>query len=171
VRQRAAVRVGRGVAHDGGLAAFGERGRAGVDRDVEVDQLVGAVLEHAHLPRVVADEEAAPLGARGAVGSTYNFAAPLYRALITAYDGGDRQTAAELQALAVRMINTLVGSGAHPVATFKWFMGRVGVDCGPSRLPLNDPTPEQIAAQEARLEAAGIFAWVKRKSAAATAIA
>jgi len=111
------------------------------------------------------------LGARGAVGSTYNFAASLYRALITAYDGGDRQKAAELQALAVQMINTLVGSGAHPVATFKWFMGRVGVDCGPSRLPLNDPTPEQIAALEPRLEATGIFAWVKRKSAAATAAA
>ncbi len=110
------------------------------------------------------------LGARGAVGSTYNFAAPLYRALIEAYDRGDQQKAAGLQALAVRMINTLVQCGAHPVAAFKWFMGRVGVDCGPSRLPLYDPTAEQISALEARLEATGIFDWVARKPPATASV-
>ena len=102
------------------------------------------------------------LGARGAVGSTYNFAAPLYRAVIEAYGRGDRQQAAELQALAVRMINTLVGGGTHPVATFKWFMGWVGVDCGPSRLPLADPTPEQILPLNSELQGMGILDWVAR---------
>jgi N-acetylneuraminate lyase len=97
------------------------------------------------------------LGARGAVGSTYNFAAPLYQALIEAYDRGDQSKAAELQALAVRMIDAFVHCGAHPVAAFKWFMGRLAVDCGPSRLPLYDPTSQQIAALECKLHAAGIF--------------
>ncbi len=103
-------------------------------------------------------------GARGAVGSTYNFAAPLYQTLIKAYRRGDRQQAAGLQALAVRMIDALVGSGAPPVATFKWFMSWVCVDCGPSRLPLVDPTPEQIASLKSRLRGTGILDWVARSN-------
>ena len=108
------------------------------------------------------------LGARGAVGSTYNYAAPVFQALIAAYNHGDQSKAADLQALAVRMINALLECGAHPIAAFKWFMNQVAVDCGPVRLPLNDPTPEQVAVLEAKLEASGIFAWLKRKSATAT---
>ncbi len=103
-------------------------------------------------------------GARGAVGSTYNFAAPLYQTLIEAYRRDDRQQAAELQALAVRMIDVLVGSGAPPVATFKWFMSWVCVDCGPSRLPLVDPTDEQIVSLKSRLEAMGILEWAARSN-------
>lgn len=104
-------------------------------------------------------------GARGAVGSTYNYAAPLYQALIAAYTQGDLPRAEDLQALAVRMIRCFLECGAHPVAAFKWFMSRVGVDCGPVRLPLHEPTPEQISALEPKLEASGIFAWVPRPAA------
>jgi N-acetylneuraminate lyase len=104
-------------------------------------------------------------GARGAVGSTYNYAAPLYQALIAAYAQGDQAKAEDLQALAVRMIRQFLECGAHPVAAFKWFMTRVGVDCGPVRLPLHEPTPEQISALEPKLEASGIFAWVPRPAA------
>ena len=100
-------------------------------------------------------------GVRGAVGSTYNFAAPIYQALIAAYDRGDLPKAAELQALSVRMINVLVAGGPFPTATFKWFMSQVGIDCGPARLPLQDPTPEQIAALEANLETTGVYDWIK----------
>ncbi len=101
-------------------------------------------------------------GARGAVGSTYNFASPIYRALIGAYDRGDLSKAAELQALAVRMINVLVAAGPFPTATFKWFMSQVAIDCGPTRLPLQDPTPEQIAVLEAKLETTGVYDLVQR---------
>ena len=111
------------------------------------------------------------LGARGAVGSTYNYAAPVYQALIAAYEQGDEPKAAELQALAVRMINAFVQCGAHPIAAFKWFMSQVAVDCGPVRLPLNEPTPAQLTTLGASLEASGIFAWVKRKSTEATVTA
>jgi N-acetylneuraminate lyase len=104
------------------------------------------------------------LGARGAVGGTYNFAAPLYHAVIEAYDRGDQPKAAELQAIAARMIDAIVHCGAHPVAAFKWFMNRVGVDCGPPRLPLYHPTPEQVAALERKLQASGIFDWVVRRN-------
>jgi len=107
------------------------------------------------------------LGARGAVGSTYNYAAPVYQALIAAYDRGDHSKAAELQALAVRMINALLECGAQPIAAFKWLMSQVAVDCGPVRLPLNEPTREQIAVLETKLQASGIYSWLKRKSATA----
>jgi N-acetylneuraminate lyase len=102
-------------------------------------------------------------GVRGAVGSTYNFAAPIYQALIAAYDRGEQAKASELQALAVRMIDALIAGGPFPTATFKWFMGRVGIDCGPTRLPLQDPTPEQLDALEVQLNATGVFDWIQTK--------
>lgn len=100
------------------------------------------------------------LGARGAVGSTYNFAAPLYADIIDAHDRGDTETADMLQEKAVKMIDAFIHCGAHPVAAFKWFMSRVGVDCGPSRLPLHLPSAEHIAALDAALAGAGVSKWV-----------
>lgn len=97
------------------------------------------------------------VGARGAVGSTYNFAAPLYRSIIDSFLGDDQQSATRDQALAVEMINTLVAGGSSPIATFKWFMKRIGVDCGPARLPLQNLAPEQIDTLENELKAIGIY--------------
>jgi N-acetylneuraminate lyase len=99
------------------------------------------------------------LGARGAVGSTYNFAAPLYRRLIAAFDRRDTATAATLQSRAVQMIEACVTSGAHPIAAFKRLMRRLGVDCGPTRLPIVDITAEQAAALETKLEAIEELNW------------
>lgn len=106
------------------------------------------------------------LGARGAVGSTFNFAAPVYRALIQAHDQGDLAEAARWQTLATQMIDILIKAGPYPVATFKWFMKRVGLDCGPIRMPFSDLTPAQIAAVEIKLQELGIFRWVSRKGGA-----
>jgi N-acetylneuraminate lyase len=97
------------------------------------------------------------IGARGAVGSTYNFAASIYRKLIAAYDAGDRSKAEAQQELAVKMIDTLIAGGPSPIATFKWLMKRTGIDCGPARLPLQNPTSEQIEQLEEGLEAIGFF--------------
>ena len=91
----------------------------------------------------------------------------MYHALIAAYEQGDEKKAEELQALAVRMINAFVQCGAHPIAAFKWFMGQVGLDCGPVRLPLPEPTAEQLARLEEKLQASGIDEWVKRNPNAA----
>lgn len=91
------------------------------------------------------------LGARGAVGSTYNFAAPLYLNVIQAFQQGDEDGAAVAQRVASEMITTLVQGGPSPIATFKWFMQRLGLDCGPARLPLQSPTAQQIVALEDKL--------------------
>src|SRR5262249_2255145 len=47
------------------------------------------------------------LGVKGAVGSTYNFAAPLYHRLINAFERGDLVAARQAQLQSVRMIRTL----------------------------------------------------------------
>jgi N-acetylneuraminate lyase len=106
------------------------------------------------------DEKLLPalaLGARGAVGSTYNFAAPIYRKLIAAFNVGDQSTAEKQQALAIKMIDTLIAGGPSPIATFKWLMRRIGVDCGPARAPLQNPTTAQTEALEGQLKASGLF--------------
>jgi N-acetylneuraminate lyase len=97
------------------------------------------------------------IGARGAVGSTYNFAAPIYQKLIAAFEAGDQATAEKHQALAVKMIDTLVQGGPSPIATFKWFMKRLGVDCGPARAPLQNPSNAQMAHLEEQLKVLGLL--------------
>lgn len=99
-------------------------------------------------------------GARGAVGSTYNFLTPLYQDIISAFNRGEQKKAEELQALAVLIVEMLIAGGPYPTANFKWFMSRVGIDCGPTRLPMQDLTSEQISILETKLETTGVYDWV-----------
>ena len=81
-------------------------------------------------------------GAAGAVGSTYNFAAPLYNALIEAFEQGDLEEARRLQGLSVRMIRLLCKYRGQPA--FKAIMGLLGLDCGPNRLPIETLSTDEI---------------------------
>jgi N-acetylneuraminate lyase len=76
------------------------------------------------------------LGARGAVGSTYNYAAPLYNKLIKAYHEGDIAEARKLQQLSISMISLLGKYGG--MGTGKAFMRYIGLDCGKFRLPVRN---------------------------------
>jgi N-acetylneuraminate lyase len=76
------------------------------------------------------------LGARGAVGSTYNFAAPLYVRLIEAFDAGDLDRARALQRASRQMIAFLAGVAGSFLPAAKAVMAMVGADCGPVRPPL-----------------------------------
>ncbi len=73
-------------------------------------------------------------GAEGAVGSTYNFAAPLYLEIMNAFKSGNMKRAMELQLKATSMIEDLVKLGGLPA--IKSAMRVRGIDCGPCRLPL-----------------------------------
>ena len=73
------------------------------------------------------------LGAQAAVGSTYNFAAPLYHRLIKAFEEGDLATARAEQLRSVRLVQQLVRLGF--MASAKATMQGLGVDVGPPRLP------------------------------------
>jgi len=98
------------------------------------------------------------LGARGAVGSTYNFAAPIYQRLIAAFHAGDLAAARREQFRAVRMIRVLARYGF--MAAAKVVMGLVGVDVGPARLPLQSLTPDQTTRLRTELETLGFFDWI-----------
>ena len=76
------------------------------------------------------------LGARGGVGSTFNYAAPLYLQLIEAFDNGDLATARKLQQQSIDMIRLLGKYGG--IATGKAYMKYVGVDCGEFRSPVKN---------------------------------
>jgi N-acetylneuraminate lyase len=93
------------------------------------------------------------VGARGAIGSTYNFAAPLYRRLIAAFEAGDLVGARQYQAQAVAMIRLLLDGGGLPL--FKAIMGWLGFDCGPVRMPLVNVDPAKMAQIRREVEAMG----------------
>ncbi|MCF3109372.1 dihydrodipicolinate synthase family protein [Niabella sp. CC-SYL272] len=76
------------------------------------------------------------LGSFGAVGSTYNYAAPLYHQLIDAFKTGALEKARDLQYLSIEMIRLLGKYGG--IATGKAFMKLAGVDCGRFRLPVSN---------------------------------
>jgi len=99
------------------------------------------------------------LGARGAVGSTYNFAAPIYHRVIQAFESGDMAAARTEQYKSVRMLDILF---KYPFnAACKAVMGMLGINCGPVRPPLQQIQPEQRSALQGELESLGFFDWVR----------
>ncbi len=103
------------------------------------------------------------LGATGAVGSTYNYAAPLYHRIIRAHAAGDLGTAQREQAKAQAFIDVMNRCGGQPAG--KAIMKLVGIDCGPVRLPLRTLTPADEAALRAALEAQGFFEFSSKLAA------
>ena len=96
-------------------------------------------------------------GARGGVGSTYNWAPRLYQNLIAAHARGDLAEARRLQSLSIAMIDAIVATGF--LGTAKALMTRLGVPVGPARLPLGNPTPAQVDALMAHLQSLGFAEW------------
>lgn len=99
------------------------------------------------------------LGATGAVGSTYNFAAPIYHRLRQAFDNGRLDLAREEQFRSVRLVQTLARPGYFGAA--KALMEMLGVPVGPARLPLSNPTPDQLRDLRVELDAMGFFEWIR----------
>ena len=83
------------------------------------------------------------LGAKGAVGSTFNYAAPLYCKLINAFENGDLEKARQLQQQSIDMIKLLGKYGG--IATGKAYMNFIGIDCGAFRLPVKNMTEAENA--------------------------
>lgn len=104
-------------------------------------------------------------GACGAVGTTYNFAAPLYRRIIHHHQAGDDDSAAFWQERAVLMVETIFRECGWP--GFKAMMALTGVDCGGQRLPLRKAAPEDVEAMRRALEEIGFFEWGRTSEAAA----
>jgi len=93
------------------------------------------------------------MGATGAVGSTYNFMAPLYLKLIAAFECGDLVSARRLQSTSIEIIAVMSRHGGLPAG--KAMMKMIGVDCGPVRPPLQNVSPETQEKLRVELERAG----------------
>lgn len=100
------------------------------------------------------------LGAPGAVGSTYNYAAPLYRRIMSAHDAGDLAAAQEDQARARQFIDIMNRYGGLPAG--KTIMKLIGIDCGPTRLPLSNLSPAQEISFHAELKSIGFLDYASR---------
>lgn len=92
------------------------------------------------------------IGAKGAVGSTYNYHGPLFNQLIAAFSAGDLAKAAELQTTVNRAIQILIDHNGLPggkaIASHL-----LGIDLGPVRAPLRSLSPDQLARLKAALDA------------------
>jgi N-acetylneuraminate lyase len=100
------------------------------------------------------------LGAVGAVGSTYNYAAPLYHRVIAAFEAGDLAAARAAQQQAIAMIE--VHNRCGGLAAGKAAMSFLGLDCGPVRAPLRPlDSAEQKRLREG-FEAVGFSAFACR---------
>ncbi len=100
------------------------------------------------------------LGARGAVGSTFNYAAPLYQRIVAAFSAGDWDTARREQARAAELVEVLERYGGVPAG--KAAIAMCGLDCGPPRPPLAALSAQQVAALRGELEAIGFFDYCLR---------
>ncbi len=90
------------------------------------------------------------MGARGAVGSTFNYAAPVYQELMAAFDAGNLDRARAMQDQSIAIVKLLGKYGGISVG--KAFMRAVGLDCGQFRLPVANMTDAQYQEFLADLE-------------------
>lgn len=100
------------------------------------------------------------LGAAGGVGSTYNFAAPIYHRMIAAFERGDQLQSRNEQFRSVQLVELLAGFGYLGAA--KAVMTMLGVDVGPARLPNANLSPTQRTELQTALERLGFFEWISQ---------
>jgi len=97
-------------------------------------------------------------GARAAVGSTYNYAAPIYQRLLAAFAKGNMEEARMEQSRSQALVRAFIPYG--PRGAQKAIMAMVGLDCGPARLPIRSLSPEAAAGLRKDLEEIGFFDWL-----------
>lgn len=97
---------------------------------------------------------AAGVGARAAIGSAYNFAAPVYLRLVRHLERGETDRARACQLLAQAAIDA-ASRHAGELPGFKAATRLAGVDCGPCREPLGTLDDAQLAALSADFDRIG----------------
>jgi N-acetylneuraminate lyase len=93
------------------------------------------------------------------VGSSYNFAAPIYLRLLAALQRGALEAAREEQYRSVQLIRLLASFGYMGAA--RMVMGWLGAPVGAPRLPNVRLTAEASVALRKGLEELGFFDWVR----------
>jgi len=95
-------------------------------------------------------------GAKGAIGSTYNYMAILYNKIIKAFESDNIEKARQLQLRSISFVEILLRygggvSGGKPVMKF------TGIDCGPLRTPAHNISEGEKARYLDELKAIGFF--------------
>jgi N-acetylneuraminate lyase len=98
------------------------------------------------------------MGAKAAVGSTYNYIAPLYTKIIKAFQSGDIDAARRYQYQSVKFIEILIRYGGGVIGG-KPVMKFFGLDCGPLRAPAHNLSLEEREQYETELKEIGFFEW------------
>jgi len=98
------------------------------------------------------------VGAKGAIGSTYNYSAKLYNQVVRYFEEGCLEEAEKLHYHAVQMVQLLVKYG--PIPTQRAIMKRVGFDLGTPRLPLTSLSIDREQQLYGDLERSGFLSKV-----------
>lgn len=99
------------------------------------------------------------LGIDGAVGSTYNYLAPLFLKMLDCFKQGNLAEAQQLQLRAVRVVELL--ERACPLSVGKLFMRQIGFDFGSVRLPLKALTQAEEAELSSAVQELGVLEGAK----------
>lgn len=98
------------------------------------------------------------LGADGGIGTTYNILGRLYVALDQAIRAGDLARAQELQDVSQIFVEALLETGVLP--GMKAALRVIGVECGPTRAPMNLRIDGAEAHMRAVLDRPEVAAWL-----------
>jgi len=96
------------------------------------------------------------LGAKAAVGSTYNYAGVIYSRLLNCFAEGNLEEARELQKYSVEIVKVIIKYGGG-VRGGKAIMKLIGIDCGECRLPVTKFSDEEYAELCSDLEKIDFF--------------
>lgn len=95
-------------------------------------------------------------GAKGAVGSTFNFMAPLYNQIITDFNNGNIEAARIKQNETVEVVKILLKYNGAIVAG-KTLMNNLGISCGKCRVPLKNINENEHKNYIEELQKKGFF--------------
>lgn len=100
------------------------------------------------------------VGARAAIGSTYNYAAPIYLQVMEYFKEKKIKEAQDLQYEAIKMIKLIVKYG--PIPAQRAIMDMLGFSMGSARLPLGTLSLTQTGDLKKELEDARFFETLQR---------
>ena len=96
------------------------------------------------------------LGAVGAVGSTYNYAAKIYIKMMESFRAGKMEEARAFQDYSIEIVRILIKYGGG-VRCGKAIMNLVGIPCGECRLPISKFTETEYSSLKADLDSIAFF--------------
>lgn len=100
------------------------------------------------------------VGAKGAIGSTYTFAAPLYKKIMQHYKAGRQGLAQKTQLRSVEMVRCIIQFS--PIPAQRAIMKMIGFDFGCCKLPLKELTLNEQTSLKVLLENINFFNQVEK---------